>query len=635
MKEPLKPRDKYRQKMSRDGLVRENMTTGETENISAKARENPPPDNVISDDVTSEKIPKRKSSRLTFTEEERNIPELQKYIKKSDQAADRLDKARDKIPKKTTLSFDREFDERSGKGKTRLHFEEKEKPVGTEKGVTPLSPALNEAGAFLHKKIHETEHDNAGVEAAHKTEKAAERLGRYSVRKARANYRNQKLKPYRKARKAEKAAEKANAKYFYKKAMYENPNLSSANPFGRMWQKRKLKRKYAADLRKKGQKAAKAAKTSAEKTKQAGSFIIRHRRGLALIISLLLIFILIFTGLSSCSSLLSGGLNGILGTSYTSEDSDLVAVENAYVAMENELQGKIDNVEKNHPGYDEYKYELDSIGHNPHELASILTAKHQSYTLSKVQADLQKIFTKQYSLTLKEEIEVRYKTETHTDPDTGETTEEEVPYNYYILHVRLKTTPLSDIAREILNEDELKMYRVYLETSGNKPLVFGGGSPDGSASEDLSGVHFVNGTRRGNPELVNLAKKQVGNVGGYPYWSWYGFNGRVEWCACFVSWCYNKAGKSEPRFAGCQSQGVPWFTSHGQWGNRGYKNIAPGDAIFFDWDGDGGADHVGIVIGTDGSRVYTVEGNSGDACKIKSYDLNSGYIKGYGLMNWD
>ena len=634
MKEPLKPRDKFRQKMSRDGLLRENMTTGETENISKRIQENPEND-IPQNPILDNEIPKRKSSRLTFTEEERNIPELQRYIKKSDRAADRLDKARDKIPKKKTLSFDREFDEKAEKGKTRLRFEEKEKPIGIGKGVKPLSPALDEAGAFVHKKIHEAEHDNAGVEAAHKTEKAAETLGRYRVRKARQNYRNQKLKPYRAARKAEKAAEKANAKYFYKKAMYENPNLSSANPVSRIWQKRKIKKKYAVDLRKKGQKAAKAAKTSAEKTKQAGSFIIRHRRGLALIISLLLIFILIFTGLSSCSSLLSGGLNGILGTSYTSEDSDLVAVENAYVAMENELQGKIDNVEKNHPGYDEYKYELDSIGHNPHELASILTAKHQSYTLSKVQADLQKIFTKQYSLTLKEEIEVRYKTETHTDPDTGETTEEEVPYNYYILHVRLKTTPLSDIAREILNEDELKMYRVYLETSGNKPLVFGGGSPDGSASEDLSGVHFVNGTRRGNPELVNLAKKQVGNVGGYPYWSWYGFNGRVEWCACFVSWCYNKAGKSEPRFAGCQSQGVPWFTSHGQWGNRGYKNIAPGDAIFFDWDGDGGADHVGIVIGTDGSRVYTVEGNSGDACKIKSYDLNSGYIKGYGLMNWD
>ena len=122
--------------------------------------------------------------------------------------------------------------------------------------------------------------------------------------------------------------------------MYENPNLSSANPISRIWQKRKIKKKYAAELRKKGQKAAKAARTSAEKTKQAGSFIIRHRRGLAIIISLLFIFILIFTGLSSCSSLLSGGFNGILGTSYTSEDSDLVAVENAYASMENELQGE-------------------------------------------------------------------------------------------------------------------------------------------------------------------------------------------------------------------------------------------------------------------------------------------------------
>ena len=466
--------------MSRAGLIRENMTTGETENISKRMQENPEND-IPKSPISDKEIPKRKSSRLTFTEEERAIPELQRYIKKSDQAADRLDKARDKIPKKKSLSFEREFDERSGKGKTRLHFEEKEKPIGSGKSANPLSPALDEAGAFVHKKIHETEHDNAGIEAAHKTEKAAETLGRYSVRKARENYRNQKLKPYRKARKAKKAAEKANAKYFYKKAMYENPNLSSANPVSRIWQKRKIKKKYAAELRKKGQSAAKAARTSAEKTKQAGSFIIRHRRGLALIISLLLIFILIFTGLSSCSSLLSGGFNGILGTSYTSEDSDLVEVENAYAAMESALQGKIDSVEKDHPGYDEYKYELDGIGHNPHELASILTAKHQSYTLSKVQADLQKIFTKQYSFTLQEEIEVRYKTETHTDPDTGETTEEEVPYNYYILHVKLKTTPLSDIAREILNEEQLKMYGVYLETSGNKPLVFGGGSPDGSA----------------------------------------------------------------------------------------------------------------------------------------------------------
>ena len=143
------------------------------------------------------------------------------------------------------------------------------------------------------------------------------------------------------------------------------------------------------------------------------------------------------------------------------------------------------------------------------------------------------------------------------------------------------------------------------------------------------------GITGGDGEIVTVALSQVGNTGGAPYWSWYGFNSRVEWCACFVSWCYNQAGKSEPRFAGCQSQGVPWFQSRGQWGARGYENIAPGDAIFFDWDGDGSADHVGLVIGTDGERVYTVEGNSGDACKIKSYPVNYSCIKGYGLMNWN
>ena len=131
------------------------------------------------------------------------------------------------------------------------------------------------------------------------------------------------------------------------------------------------------------------------------------------------------------------------------------------------------------------------------------------------------------------------------------------------------------------------------------------------------------------------AAGELGNEGGEKYWSWCGFDDRVEWCACFVSWCYNQAGKSEPRFAACQSQGIPWFQSHGQWGDRNYSNIAPGDAIFFDWDGDGSADHVGLVIGTDGQRVYTVEGNSGDACKIKSYSLDYGCIKGYGLMNWN
>ncbi len=122
-------------------------------------------------------------------------------------------------------------------------------------------------------------------------------------------------------------------------------------------------------------------------------------------------------------------------------------------------------------------------------------------------------------------------------------------------------------------------------------------------------------------------------MGGQPYWSWYGFDYRVEWCATFVSWAFNQVGYSEPKFAACQSQGIPYYSSMGRWASRGYEHIAAGDAIFFDWEGDGSSDHVGIVIGTDGTRVYTVEGNSGDACKVRDYDLNSSVIMGYGLMN--
>ena len=561
---------------------------------------------------------KTQSSRLQFTDEERATPELEKYIKQSDKAADRLDAARAALPKKK---------------KSRLQFEEQETPPNFKGKHNPLSRPAQEAGIFVHNKIHSVEKDNSGVEGAHKSEEAAERMGKYGVRKVKEGYHSHKLKPYRKAAQAEKAAAKANANFHYHKALYENPQLSS-NPLSRFMQKQKIKREYAKAAKKGGaataKKAAestrKAAKKTAEETRKAAAFVARHPVGVLIVIAALLLFIMVFAGLSSCSSMFSGAVNGVVGTSYTSEDSDLVAVENNYVAMENELQAEIDNIESTHPGYDEYRYHLDAIEHNPHELASYLTALLQSYTPQSAQAEIQRIFDMQYTLTLTDEIQIR----TYTDEDG-----DEHEYEYRILHVELTNTPISSLAPELLNAEQFEMFHVYMETSGNKPLIFGGGSPDGSPSEDLSGVHFVNGTRPGNTELVDLAKQQVGNVGGYPYWSWYGFNSRVEWCACFVSWCYNQAGKSEPRFAGCQSQGVPWFQSRGQWGARDYENIAPGDAIFFDWDLDGSADHVGIVIGTDGSRVYTVEGNSGDACKIKSYALTYECIKGYGLMNWD
>ena len=346
-----------------------------------------------------------------------------------------------------------------------------------------------------------------------------------------------------------------------------------------------------------------------------------------------LLICLLLNTMSSCSMMAQSIGSAISGSTYPSDDPELVAVEADYAAREAALQAEIDNIESSHPGYDEYRYDLDMIGHDPHELAAYLSAVLQGYTRQSAQAELERVFNAQYQLTLTEEVEVRYRTETRTDSE-GNSYTVEVPYNYYILNVTLTSKPISSVATELLTPDQLEMYQVYRTTLGNKPLIFGGGSTNTSDSESLEGVEFINGTRPGNQAVVDIAKSQVGNVGGQPYWSWYGFNSRVEWCACFVSWCYGQMGLSEPRFAACQSQGIPWFQSHGQWGARGYDNLAPGDAIFFDWDLDGSSDHVGIVIGTDGSRVYTVEGNSGDACKIRSYDVNYECIKGYGLMNW-
>lgn len=140
-------------------------------------------------------------------------------------------------------------------------------------------------------------------------------------------------------------------------------------------------------------------------------------------------------------------------------------------------------------------------------------------------------------------------------------------------------------------------------------------------------------TAGGNQAIVEVALTQLGNQGGQPYWSWYGFNSRVEWCACFVSWCADQCGYIEsglvPKFAGCVD-GANWFKSNGKWQNRTYEPKA-GDIIFFDWEGDGTTDHVGIVEKCENGTVYTVEGNSGDACKQRQYAVGSSNIYGYGI----
>ena len=575
-----------------------------------------------------------KEPRLRFTEEERADPALEKPIRKAEKAAAKADKAQAKIPKKQVKRT--EVDPKTGKVTTKLVLEDKPRPPSKLSHSLRDAPGNAVAGK-IHQEIQESEDDNVGVESAHKSEEAVEA----GVHLVQEGYRSHKLKPYRKAAQAERQLEKANINALYQKSLQDNPQAAS-NPLSRWQQKQQIKKQYAAAKRAAqsggtaagaAQKSGKAAKTVKEKAQQAGAYVMQHKKGFIMVLAIFLLICLLLNTMSSCSMMAQSIGSMISGTTYPSDDPELVAVEADYAAKEAALQAEIDNIESSHPGYDEYRYDLDMIGHDPHELAAYLSAVLQGYTRASAQAELERIFNAQYQLTLTEEVEVRYRTETRTDSE-GNEYDVEVPYNYYILNVTLTSKPISSVALELLTPDQLEMYQVYRQTLGNKPLIFGGGSADTSDSESLAGVEFVNGTRPGNQAVVDIAKSQVGNVGGQPYWSWYGFNSRVEWCACFVSWCYGQMGLSEPRFAACQSQGIPWFQSHGQWGGRDYANIAPGDAIFFDWDLDGSADHVGIVVGTDGSRVYTVEGNSGDACKIKSYSLTYECIKGYGLMNW-
>ena len=588
-----------------------------------------------------------KEPRLRFTDEERADPALEKPIRKAEKAAARADQAQANIPKKKVRQT--VIDPDTGKKTSKLTFEDKKKPLSKVSQGVKEAPVHLVAGK-LHKEIRETEQDNVGVESAHKSEEAAET----GARLMREGYRSHKLKPYRQAAQAEKKLEKANVNALYQKSLQENPQLAS-NPFSRWQQKRTIKKQYAAAKRagqsagsaaKTAEATGKAAKAAKERAQQAGEFVMRHKKGFLMAGAIFLLVCMLLNTMSSCSMMAQSIGSMVSGTTYPSDDPEMVAVEADYAAKEAALQAEIDGIESSHPGYDEYRYDLDMIGHDPHELAAYLSAVLQGYTQASAQAELERVFDAQYELTLTEEVETRYRTETRTgtttstDPETGEVTTEEyeyeveVPYEYYILNVKLTSKLISSVASELLTPEQLEIYQVYRSTLGNKPLIFGGGSADTSDSESLTGVQFVNGTRPGNQAVVDIAKSQVGNVGGQPYWSWFGFTSRVEWCACFVSWCYGQMGLSEPRFSACQAQGIPWFQSHGQWGGPDYANIAPGDAIFFDWDLDGRADHVGIVVGTDGSRVYTVEGNSGDACKVRSYSLTYECIKGYGLMNW-
>ena len=658
MKE-LKASDKVTQKMTHDGAVTENLATGEVTNISSRQ---PEADLSASSEEsagtafdlaarvseahishTERKEAKadreavkegsaarrRPSSRLQFTDEERADPALKKYIDRSDKAADKLDRAKAAIPTKKVLRRERIFDEAAGKGKTRLHFEEVEKKPNGKLHHNPLSRPVQELSATAHSKIRQVEHENVGVEAGHKGEVLAERGVSYTGSRVKTAYRHHKTKPWRDAAKAEQASVKANAEYLYQKALHDDPSLAAANPVSRFMQKQRIKRNYAKEVRQAGQntkKAAATAKSAAirakEAAKRAAVFVKSNWKVILIVVAIAAVVFLLLGGISSCTMMLGSGAGTMFSSSYLSEDADIHGAENAYLAMEAELQNKLDNYETLNPGYDEYRYDLDDIEHDPYVLISILSALHEgTFTADQVQDDLAMLFEKQYILTETTQTETRYRTETRTgtrtvtDPEAGETTTEEyeyevqVPYTYYIRNVKLENFNLSHVPVYIMGEDTLSIYATYMSTLGNREDLFPSSSyvekyTTPPATYDIPASALEDETFAA---FITEAEKYI----GYPY-VWGGSNPNTSFdCSGFVSWALTESG----------------VCNTGRLGAQGLYNIStpvssanarPGDLIFFVGTYDTpGISHVGIYVG--GGKML----HCGDP--IQYADINTSY----------
>lgn len=537
----------------------------------------------------------KRSPRLQFTDEERASPELKKAIQKADKKADKLDKAEAKIPKKTVKRKERVVGE-DGKVTVKLHFEEVDKKKPPSKLTHSLTDApLNTVLATAHRQVRESEDDNVGVEGAHKLEQAAEG----GVRTLDSAHRSHKLKPYRDAAYAEKAADKANLKALNKQAQRNNPQFSS-NPYSRWQQKRAIKKEYMAA---KAGKTGKTAKKAAENAKKSATFLAKHWKGALIALAILLIVAFLLGVVSSCSVFVQSGVSSFAASSYGTDDADMLAVEEQYCALEAELQEYLDTYEDTHD-YDEYHYDLDEIEHDPYVLISAISALHGGeWTIGEVGSTIQMLFDKQYILTETVTTETRYRTETrtgtttYTDPDTGETVTEtyeyevQVPYTYYICNVTLENFNLSHVPVYIMSEEQLSMYATYMATLGNRPDLFPDSAYVGMYIDTEYEAYEIPADALSDPQFAAMMEEAEKYL-GYPY-VWGGSSPATSFdCSGFVSYVLNNCG-------------VGWDV--GRLGATGLMNICsyvsptavqPGDLIFFEGTYDTtGASHVGIYVG--------------------------------------
>ena len=477
-----------------------------------------------------------------------------------------------------------------------------------KKGGKPKKPgnlAADALSAKAHQSVRNADQDNnSGVEAAHFTEGSVEGAARAG---SRFQY-GRKLRQYKKLERLEKKGNKDAVDSIFAERMKSDPQAGS-NLFSRWRQKQAIKKEYAAA--KAGAAAAentasgtaKAAQGTVSITEKAFQFVQSHSHIIIGIAAVGLLVLVIAGSVSSCSVLINGGGNVVLGTSYTAEDEDLKGVETDYTKLEDKLRKQIDRIETDHLGYDEYRYNLAEIGHNPYELASLLTVEFENYTRSQVQARLQSIFEAQYELKLEEKVEIRTRKETRVgyryNPITGTghtyTYQVTVQYEYKILNVTLLNRGVDYVARNSgLTDDQLQRYEVTLECRGNRDDLFAGiafATPDGAGSSgeyqdyDIPGEALTDEKFR---KMITEAEKYL----GYPY-VWGGSSPSTSFdCSGFVSWVINHCGNG---------WNVGRQTANGLMGKCDIipkSEAKPGDLIFFQKTyNTSGASHVGIYVG--------------------------------------
>ena len=358
-------------------------------------------------------------------------------------------------------------DPETGKAKKHLKFEKEVKSQKAHvKGPVPLRPVkagANTAIGYAHKKIYEAEDENVGIKASHRSEL----VGEAGLRTA---YHRHKTAPYRKAAKLQQKSAKANARLAYRQALSDHPELKK-HAIARIWQKQKLKRQYAKAAREAG-KQAKNAAVATERVSVGIVHAVKRHPVICLVLLLLLLVIFLITSLfSTFSNIGTGGLGSLAASTYLAEDQDINQAELTYTEWETDLQMKIDRVESDRPGYDEYRYNLGAIEHDPYVLMGYLTSAYQGFTYDEVESVLRQLFQEQYTLSFSEETEIRYRTETSVDPETGEETQEEVPYEWRILNVKLTVTPLENLVVSRMNADQKEICEILLQTKGNRQYV--------------------------------------------------------------------------------------------------------------------------------------------------------------------